>query len=94
MATNNYYSTLTAPFRTVETSKYVTFNSDGIGFSYITPGIAFHLSKSSKNRYEIKAIYAGKYEAHTFSSQRDAVAFAQKLLELDKAGAFRARKSS
>lgn len=94
MADNNYYTTLTAPFRTVEVGKYVTFSPDGISFSYNTPGIAFHLSKSSKNRYEIKAIYAGKYEMHTFSSQRDAVAFALKLLEYDRAGLFRARKSS
>lgn len=93
MADNGYYHTLTAPFRTADVAQYVTFASDGISFSYNTAGIAFHLSKTSKNRYEINAIYAGKHEMYVYSSQREAVSFALKLLELDKAGAFRARKS-
>lgn len=94
MADSNYFTTLTAPFRTADVSKYVTFAPDGMAFSYNSPGIAFHFCQQSKNRYVIRAIYSGKFEEYVYSSQRDAIGFAVKLQNLDRAGAFRPRKSS
>lgn len=94
MADSNYFTTLTAPFRTADVSKYVTFAPDVMAFSYNSPGIAFHFCQQSKNRYVIRAIYSGKFEEYVYSSQRDAIGFAVKLQNLDRAGAFRPRKSS
>lgn len=94
MADNGYYKTITAPFRAADVSKYVTWSPGGIDFSYTSPGIAFVLQRTSKNRYLIRAIYAGKYEEYKKDSQRTAVEFALKLLSLDQRGTFTARKSS
>lgn len=94
MADSNYFTTLTAPFRTADVSKYVTFAPNGMAFSYNSPGLAFHFVQKSKNRYMLRAIYLGKFEEYSYQSQRDAVAFAIKLLNLDRAGIFKARKSS
>lgn len=93
MADSSYFQTLTAPFRAAGVSKYVTFASDGVAFSYNTPGIAFYFAQTSKNRYAVRAIYLGKYEEYSYQSQRDAIGFSIKLLNLDRAGAFRASKS-
>ncbi len=93
MADLSYFQTLTAPFRAADVGKYVTFASDGVAFSYNSPGIAFHFAQTSKNRYMIRAIYLGKFEEYAYQSQRDAIGFAVKLLNLDCAGAFRASKS-
>lgn len=93
MADSNYFTTLTAPFRTADVSKYVTFAPDGMAFSYNTPGIAFHFTQTSKNRYTVRAIYLGKFEEYAYQSQRDAIGFAIKLLNLDRAGAFTFKKS-
>lgn len=93
MAGSSYFTSLTAPFRSADVSKYVTFASDGIGFSYNSPGLAFHFAQTSKNRYTLRAIYLGKFEEYAYQNQRDAIGFAVKLLNLDRAGAFRARKS-
>lgn len=94
MADSGYYKTITAPFRTADVSKYVTWSPGGIDFSYNSPGIAFVLQRTSKNRYLIRAIYSGKYEEYKKDSQRNAVEFALKLLSLDQRGTFTARKSS
>lgn len=93
MADSNYFTTLTAPFRAADVSKYVTFASDGRAFSYNSPGLAFHFAQTSKNRYAVRAIYLGKFEEYVYQNQRDAIGFAVKLLNLDRAGAFRARKT-
>lgn len=87
MTESNYYITLTSPFRTVDVAKYVTFTSEG--FSYTSPSIAFVLTQTSKNRYVVRAIYAGKFEEYSYTSQKTAVEFAVKLLSADRAGAFR-----
>ena len=93
MADSSYFQTLTAPFRAADVGKYVNFAPDGVAFSYNTPGIAFHFTQTSKNRYAVRAIYLGKFEEYAYQSQRDAIGFAIKLLNLDRAGAFRASKS-
>ncbi len=92
MTESNYYITLTSPFRTADVVKYVTFTSEG--FSYTSPGIAFVLTQTSKNRYVVRAIYNGKFEEYSYTSQKTAVDFTVKLLSADRAGAFRAHKSS
>lgn len=93
MADSSYFTTLTAPFRAADVGKYVTFDSDDKAFSYNSPGIAFHFAQTSKNRYAVRAIYLGKFEEYVYQNQRDAIGFAVKLLNLDRAGAFRASKS-
>ena len=91
---NGYFKTITAPLRADAVSKYVTWSPGGIDFSYNSPGIAFVLQRTSKNRYLIRAIYGGKYEEYKKESQRTAVEFALKLVDLDQRGAFAARKST
>lgn len=93
MADSSYFIALTAPFRAADVGKYVTFVSDDKAFSYNSPGIAFHFAKMSKNRYTVRAIYLGKFEEYVYQNQRDAIGFAVKLLNLDRAGAFRTSKS-
>jgi hypothetical protein len=94
MAESSYFITLTSAFRAPDVKNNVTFTPGAVGFSYNSPGIAFHLLQTSKNRYTVRAIYAGKFEEYVYHSQREAVDFTIKLLNLDRAGAFRARKSS
>lgn len=93
MADSSYFQTLTAPFRSADVGKYVTFASDGVAFSYNTPGIAFYFTQTSKNRYTVRAIYCGKFEEYAYQNQRDAIGFAVKLLNLDRVGAFTFKKS-
>lgn len=94
MAENSYFQTLTAPFRAPDVRGNVTFVPGKVDFTYIGAGIAFQFHQSSKNRYVLRAMYAGKFEEYAFTSQRDGLKRAIKILDLDRAGAFRARKSS
>ena len=96
MSDSNYFKTLTAPFRAADVAPYVTFNPGGIeiGFSYIGPGsLAFQIQRTSKNNYVLRVIYAGKFEEKTYGSQSEVIEYAVKLLNLDKSGVFRARKT-
>lgn len=93
MADSSYFTALTAPFRAADVGKYVTFASDDKAFSYNSSRIAFHFAQTSKNRYTVRAIYCGKFEEYFYPNQRDAIGFAIKLLNLDRAGAFTFKKS-
>lgn len=81
---SEYYSTMTAPFRSAELRNNVQFGD--AGFSYNSNGLGFVMKQTSKNHYVLNAIYCAKLEEYTFKSLRDVVQFALQLVQLDRSG--------
>lgn len=90
MSSSKYFETLIQPLCTAEMQQHVVFSVNG--FSYNSNSLAFLYTQTSKNHYKVQAISLGKYEEYSFDSKRDAVGFAIKLAQSDRAGKFQALK--
>lgn len=77
-----YYMRITAPLRAPELARHVVWGAEG--FAYTSNGMAYILSRLSKNNYRIDAIYGGRLETYAFDAVRPAVDFAIELVNFDR----------